>query len=251
MQLYPAIDLMNGQAVRLRQGRAEEKTIYSNDPVAVAREWEARGGDWLHVVDLDAAFSGEQTNLEVVRRMADAVRIPVQMGGGIRDEAAIERALAAGVSRVVIGTRAAAGDDFVERAVARFGGDKIAVGIDAKDGFVAVKGWTESTKVEASALATKVGEIGVGALIYTDIATDGMLQGPNLEAIKKIVACTQAPVIASGGVSSAWDLCALEKITGLSGAIIGKALFDGRITGPLRQAMTAARASAGQARVSP
>lgn len=251
MQLYPAIDLMNGQAVRLRQGRAEEKTIYSNDPVAVAREWEARGGDWLHVVDLDAAFSGEQTNLEVVRRMADAVRIPVQMGGGIRDEAAIERALAAGVSRVVIGTRAAAGDDFVERAVARFGGDKIAVGIDAKDGFVAVKGWTESTKVEASALATKVGEIGVGALIYTDIATDGMLQGPNLEAIKKIVACTQAPVIASGGVSSAWDLCALEQIAGLSGAIIGKALFDGRITGPLRQAMTAARASAGQARVSP
>lgn len=251
MQLYPAIDLMNGQAVRLRQGRAEEKTIYSNDPVAVAREWEARGGDWLHVVDLDAAFSGEQTNLEVVRRMADAVRIPVQMGGGIRDEAAIERALAAGVSRVVIGTRAAAGDDFVERAVARFGGDKIAVGIDAKDGFVAVKGWTESTKVEASALATKVGEIGVGALIYTDIATDGMLQGPNLESVKKIVACTQAPVIASGGVSSAWDLCALEKITGLSGAIIGKALFDGRITGPLRQAMTAARASAGQARVSP
>lgn len=251
MQLYPAIDLMNGQAVRLRQGRAEEKTIYSNDPVAVAREWEARGGDWLHVVDLDAAFSGEQTNLEVVRRMADAVRIPVQMGGGIRDEAAIERALAAGVSRVVIGTRAAAGDDFVERAVARFGGDKIAAGIDAKDGFVAVKGWTESTKVEASALATKVGEIGVGALIYTDIATDGMLQGPNLEAIKKIVACTQAPVIASGGVSSAWDLCALQKIAGLSGAIIGKALFDGRITGPLRQAMAAARASVGQARVSP
>jgi phosphoribosylformimino-5-aminoimidazole carboxamide ribotide isomerase len=251
MHLYPAIDLMTGQAVRLRQGRDEEKTVYSDDPVAVAREWEARGGDWLHVVDLDAAFTGEQANLELVRRMADAVQIPVQMGGGIRDEDAIERALEAGVSRVVIGTRAAAGDDFVERAVARFGGDKIAVGIDAKDGLVAVRGWTESTKVEASALAIRVGEIGVGALIYTDIATDGMLQGPNLKEVVKIVACTQAPVIASGGVSSAADLCALSKIQGLAGAIIGKALFDGRITGPLRQAMVAAQSEVGAASVSP
>ena len=120
MLLYPAIDLMNGQAVRLRQGRAEEKTVYSDDPVAVAREWEARGGDWLHVVDLDAAFTGNQVNLSVVGRIAEAIGIPIQMGGGIRDEAAIQRALAAGVSRVVIGTRAAAGDDFVARAVERF-----------------------------------------------------------------------------------------------------------------------------------
>jgi phosphoribosylformimino-5-aminoimidazole carboxamide ribotide isomerase len=251
MQLYPAIDLMNGQAVRLRQGRAEEKTVYSDDPVAVAREWEARGGDWLHVVDLDAAFSGEQTNLEVVRRMAETIRIPIQMGGGIRDEGAIERALAAGVSRVVIGTRAAAGDDFVERAVARFGGDKIGVGIDARDGMVAVKGWTESTKVAASDLARRAGDAGVGALIYTDIATDGMLQGPNLKAVANVVGCTVAPVIASGGVSSAADLCALQNIQGLSGAIIGKALFDGRIQGALRLAMASAGGQSAGLSVSP
>lgn len=251
MQLYPAIDLMSGQAVRLRQGRAEEKTVYSDDPVAVAREWEARGGDWLHVVDLDAAFRGEQCNLDIVRRIAASVSIPVQLGGGIRDEAAIERALAAGVSRVVVGTRAAAGDDFVARAVEHFGGAKIAVGIDAKAGLVAVRGWTEATQIDAADLARRVGDAGVGALIYTDIATDGMLQGPNLKEVAKIIASTKAGVIASGGVSSAADLCALERLDGLAGAIIGKALFDGRILGPLRQAMARARNESGPSSVSP
>lgn len=241
MQLYPAIDLMSGQAVRLRQGRADEKTVYSDDPVAVAREWEARGGDWLHVVDLDAAFAGEQTNLGMVRKIVQAIGVPLQLGGGIRDEAAIERALGAGVSRVVIGTRAAEDESFVARAVENFGGDKIAVGIDARDGFVAVRGWTESTKVAAADLARRVGELGVGAVIYTDIATDGMLQGPNIKSIKEILTCTKAPVLASGGVSSAADLCALAEVAGLAGAIIGKALFDGRIQGNLREAM--ARAS--------
>ena len=240
MQLYPAIDLMSGQAVRLRQGRAEEKTVYSDDPVAVAREWEARGGDWLHVVDLDAAFTGEQTNLEMARRMAGAVRIPVQMGGGIRDEDAIERALAAGISRVVIGTRAAAGDDFVERAVSRFGGDRIAVGIDARDGMVAVKGWTETTGVSALDLGRRAAAAGVAAIIYTDIATDGMLQGPNLAAMSEMVRSVSAGIIASGGVSSAADLARLARIEGLAGAIIGRALFDGLIVGHLRDAMQAA-----------
>jgi len=240
MQLYPAIDLMSGQAVRLRQGRAEEKTVYSDDPVAVAREWEARGGDWLHVVDLDAAFTGEQANLEIVRRMAGAVQIPVQMGGGIRDEDAIERALAAGVSRVVIGTRAAAGDDFVERAVSRFGGDRIAVGIDARDGMVAVKGWTETTGVSALDLGRRAAAAGVAAIIYTDIATDGMLQGPNLAAMSEMVRSVSAGIIASGGVSSAADLAHLARIEGLAGAIIGRALFDGLIVGHLRGAMQAA-----------
>jgi len=240
MQLYPAIDLMSGQAVRLRQGRAEDKTIYSNDPVAVAREWEARGGDWLHVVDLDAAFAGEQTNLATVREIVRAIGVPVQLGGGIRNEAAIERALGAGVSRIVIGTRAAEDEGFVARAVESFGGDKIAVGIDAREGFVAVRGWAESTRVAATDLARRVGELGVGAVIYTDIATDGMLQGPNIQAIKSILACTKAPVLASGGVSSAADLRALADIAGLAGAIIGKALFDGRIQGNLREAMAKA-----------
>lgn len=240
MQLYPAIDLMGGQAVRLRQGRAEEKTVYSNDSVAVACEWEARGGDWLHVVDLDAAFSGEQSNLEVVRRIASAINIPVQLGGGMRDEVAIERALGAGVSRIVIGTRAAAGDDFIERMVEKFGGDRIAIGIDARDGFVAVRGWTESTKLAALDLVSRAERAGVGAIIYTDIATDGMLQGPNLQAVETVVSQTKVPVISSGGVSSAQDLCALARIERLHGAIIGKALFDGLIRGNLRAAMAEA-----------
>jgi phosphoribosylformimino-5-aminoimidazole carboxamide ribotide isomerase len=237
MLLYPAIDLMSGQAVRLQQGRADRKTVYSNDPAAVAREWEARGGDWLHVVDLDAAFSGTQTNLEVVQRMAASIGIPVQLGGGVRDEAAIERALAAGVARVVIGTRAAESVDFVAQAVRRFGGEKIAVGIDAKDGFVAVRGWTERTGVTAAELAREVAALGVRALIYTDIATDGMLQGPNFGAVEGMVREMSCPVIASGGVSSAADLVQLERIAGLHGTIIGRALFEGRIEGPLREAM--------------
>lgn len=242
MLLYPAIDLMNGQAVRLRQGRAEDKTVYSDDPVAVAHEWEARGGDWLHVVDLDAAFTGAQSNLEIVRRMAASISIPVQLGGGIRDEAAIERALGAGVSRVVIGTRAAEADDFVGRMVEKFGGERIAVGIDAKDGFVAVRGWTESTKLVAFDLALRAEKAGAGAIIYTDIATDGMLQGPNVQAVKLMVAKTKVPVISSGGVSSAKDLTVLAGVEGLSGAIVGKALFDGLIQGNLREAMAAADA---------
>ena len=240
MLLYPAIDLMNGQAVRLRQGRAEDKTVYSDDPAAVARNWAARGGDWLHIVDLDAAFSGEQSNLDIVRRIAGEIGLPVQLGGGMRDEDAIERAVAAGVARVVIGTRAAESPDFIVRAVQRFGGDKIAVGIDARDGMVAVKGWTRTTGLKALDLARDAAAAGAAAVIYTDIATDGMLQGPNLTATAEIVRAIPAGVIASGGVSSAADLVKLEQIGGLAGAIIGRALFDGRITGHLREAMRVA-----------
>ena len=244
MLLYPAIDLMNGQAVRLRQGRAEDKTVYSDDPAAVAREWAERGGDWLHVVDLDAAFSGKQSNLEIVKRIAGEIALPVQLGGGLRDEAAIERALAAGVARVVIGTRAAESPDFVARAVERFGGDKIAVGIDARDGMVAVKGWTLTTGLSALDLARGAAEAGAAAIIYTDITTDGMLQGPNLAATAEVVRAVPVGVIASGGVSSAADLVKLEQIGGLAGAIIGRALFDGRIQGHLREAMRVADGAA-------
>jgi phosphoribosylformimino-5-aminoimidazole carboxamide ribotide isomerase len=244
MLLYPAIDLMNGQAVRLRQGRAEDKTVYSDDPAAVAREWAERGGDWLHVVDLDAAFSGKQSNLEIVKRIAGEIALPVQLGGGLRDEAAIERALAAGVARVVIGTRAAESPDFVARAVERFGGDKIAIGIDARDGMVAVKGWTLTTGLSALDLARGAAEAGAAAIIYTDITTDGMLQGPNLVATAEVVRAVPVGVIASGGVSSAADLVKLEQIGGLAGAIIGRALFDGRIQGHLREAMRVADGAA-------
>lgn len=236
MLLYPAIDLMGGQVVRLKQGRASEKTVYSDDPAAVAREWEERGGDWLHIVDLDAAFGGKHANLDKVRAIAAAVSIPVQMGGGMRDEQAIREALEAGVSRVVIGTKAAEDPDFVRRAVEKFGGHRIAVGIDARDGRVAVKGWAETTAIEAGTLAKELAAAGIGALIYTDIATDGMLQGPNLTATAEMVRTASCPVIASGGVSSAADLAALAKIEGLAGAIVGKALFDGLIAGNLREA---------------
>ena len=246
MLLYPAIDLMGGQAVRLRQGRAGDKTVYSDDPPAVAKEWAARGGDWLHVVDLDAAFTGHQANLETVRRMAAAIGIPLQLGGGLRDEDAIERALAAGAARVVIGTRAAESVDFVKQAVQRFGGERIAVGIDARDGMAAIKGWTQTTGVSALDLAAKAAAIGVSAVIYTDIATDGMLQGPNLEAVRCMVESIRCPIIASGGVSSAQDLADLDRIESLSGAIIGRALFDGRIGGNLREAMENARPPAGK-----
>lgn len=242
MLLFPAIDLMDGQAVRLRQGRADQKTVYSDNPVAVAREWAARGGDWIHTVDLDAAFAGESRNLDVVRRMVEAAGVPVQMGGGMRDERAIENALNAGVARVVIGTRAAESPDFVARAVERFGGGRIAVGIDARDGMVSVKGWTESTGVGALDLAVRMSALGVSAIIYTDIATDGMLQGPNFEMTRAVVEGASCGVIASGGVSSARDLVLLEGIPGLAGAIIGKALFDGLITGHLREAMRSAAA---------
>ncbi len=237
MLLYPAIDLMSGQAVRLQQGKAECKTIYSDDPPEVARQWESRGGDWLHVVDLDAAFSGVQSNLEVVQRITETIKIPLQLGGGMRSEAAIEQALLAGAARVVIGTRAAESLDFVADAVLRFGGEKLAVGIDARDGLVAVRGWTEATSLQAEDLAKQVAALGVAAVIYTDIATDGMLQGPNVLAMEKLVAGTDCAVIARGGVSSAEDLVRLEKIDNLSGTIIGKALFDGLIAGNLREAM--------------
>lgn len=237
MLLYPAIDLMGGQVVRLRQGRASEKTIYSDDPVAVAREWQARGGDWLHIVDLDAAFGGRHANLDKVRAITATVSIPVQMGGGMRNEDAIDAALEAGVSRVVVGTKAAEDPGFVRRAVARFGGDKIVVGIDARDGKVAVKGWAETTAIKATDLAKELAAAGIGALIYTDIATDGMLQGPNLTATAEMVKMASCPVIASGGVSSAGDLVALARIEGLAGAIVGKALFDGLIQGNLKDAV--------------
>lgn len=245
MLLYPAVDLMGGQAVRLRQGRAGDKTVYSDDPPAVAAEWAARGGDWLHVVDLDAAFTGHQANLETVRRMAAAIAIPLQLGGGLRDEQAIERALEAGAARVVIGTRAAESVEFVAQAVRRFGGDKIAIGIDARDGMAATKGWTQTTGVSALDLAAEVAALGVAAVIYTDIATDGMLQGPNIPAVRRMVESARCPVIASGGVSGASDLVNLEGVAGLSGAIIGRALFDGRIAGNLREAMAEARQAAG------
>jgi phosphoribosylformimino-5-aminoimidazole carboxamide ribotide isomerase len=229
MLLLPAIDLMSGEVVRLQQGKAEKKTVYSSDPAAFAKRWEDEGGDYLHVVDLDAAFTGEQRNLDSVRAITAAVRIPCELGGGMRNEAAIRNAFDAGVSRVVIGTRAAESIEFVRDMAKEFGGERIAVGIDAKNGLVSVKGWTEVSKLIALDLARHAEDAGAGTIIYTDIATDGMLTGPNFAETEKMLGALKCRLIASGGVSSAADVERLGKMAGLYGCIIGKALYDGAV----------------------
>jgi phosphoribosylformimino-5-aminoimidazole carboxamide ribotide isomerase len=226
MLFYPAIDLMGGEVVRLKQGKAEQKTVYPAPPLAYARRWQEEGGDWLHMVDLDAAFTGTQRNLPIVAEIARVLSIPVQLGGGMRTPEAIQAALQAGISRVVIGTRAAESLQFVKDMVRDFGGDKIAVGIDAKDGKVSVKGWTETSALDALDLARQVEEAGVQTIIYTDIATDGMMHGPNFLELDRLLAHVRCNVIASGGVSSLADLQRLSQIPRLHGAIVGKALYD-------------------------
>ena len=229
MLLLPAIDLMSGEVVRLRQGKADQKTVYSNDPAAFAKKWEDEGGDYLHVVDLDAAFSGEQRNLEAVRAITGAISMPCELGGGMRSEAAIRRAIEAGVARVIIGTRAAESLDFVRDMAREFGGERIAVGIDAKNRIVSVKGWTEMSTMQALDLARRAEDAGAGTIIYTDIATDGMMQGPNFAEMENMLGALHCQLIASGGVSSAADVQRLGKMPGLYGCIIGKALYDGAI----------------------
>ena len=229
MLLLPAIDLMSGEVVRLRQGLPEEKTVYSQDPAGIARRWAAEGGDYLHLVDLDAAFTGEQRNLDAVRAITEAVPIPCELGGGIRSEEAARRAFAAGIERVIIGTRAAESLEFVRELVALFGSEKIAVGIDAKNGHVSVKGWTELGSMTALDLARRAEDAGAGTIIYTDIATDGMLAGPNLPETEKILRAVNCRLIASGGVGSAADVERLAEMPGLYGCIIGKALYDGKV----------------------
>ena len=230
MIILPAIDLMGGQVVRLRQGKASEKTVYSNDPVAFAKKWEDEGGDYLHVVDLDAAFTGASHNLDAVKKITDAISIPCELGGGMRSEEALQRAFDAGVARVVIGTRAVESLDFVSDMARQFGGDRIAVGIDAKNGVVSVKGWTELSSVRALDLAKKAEAAGAGTIIYTDIATDGMLVGPNFPELQQMLDTLGCQLIASGGVSNAEDVRKLRAMPGLYGAIIGKALYENTVT---------------------
>ena len=220
---------MSGEVVRLRQGKADQKTVYSSDPAAFARQWEAEGGDYLHIVDLDASFSGEQRNLEAVKAITSAISIPCELGGGIRSEAAIRRALDAGVARVILGTRAAESVDFVREMATEFGSARIAVGIDAKNGVVSVKGWTESAGIAALDLARRAEDAGAGTIIYTDIATDGMLQGPNFTETEKMLAALRCQLIASGGVGTVAHVKRLAEMPGLYGCIVGKALYDGAV----------------------
>lgn len=231
MTIYPAIDLKGGRAVRLLQGRADQETVYATQPADVATAFRAAGSRWVHVVDLDGAFAGVPQNLPHVEAMV-ALGLQVQLGGGLRDRAAVERALDLGVARVVIGTRAAESESFVSELVGAFGA-RIAVGIDAKDGQVAVKGWVDTTATGALDLARRMDALGVQTIIYTDIGTDGMLTGPNLAAQEAMAEAVGAQVIASGGVSRREDVIALAEIEkrrpNLGGVIVGKALYEKRV----------------------
>lgn len=231
MTIYPAIDLKGGRAVRLLQGRADQETVYANEPARVAETFRAAGSQWVHVVDLDGAFAGEPANGVQVEAIV-ALGLRVQLGGGLRTRAVVERVLGMGVARVVIGTRAAESEAFVGELVQAFG-ERIAVGIDAKAGQVAVKGWVDTTGTGALDLARRMDAIGVRTLIYTDIGTDGMLTGPNLAAQEAMAGAVRARVIASGGVSRREDVIALAEIEkrrpNLDGVIVGKALYEKRV----------------------
>ncbi|MCK9588066.1 MAG: 1-(5-phosphoribosyl)-5-[(5-phosphoribosylamino)methylideneamino]imidazole-4-carboxamide isomerase [Terrimicrobiaceae bacterium] len=235
MILLPAIDLMGGEVVRLKRGLATEKTVYSSDPVAFAKKWEDSGADWLHLVDLDAAFSGEPENLAVIEKICASVNIPCELGGGMRNFKNVSAAFSCGVSRVILGTKACESPEYIAEICAEFGGERIAVGIDANQGKVAVKGWTETTSTSVADLALIAQVAGAGTIIYTDIATDGMLEGPNFSELENLLRLLDCHLIASGGVSSAEDLRKLSKMPRLYGAIIGKALYDGHIVGNLRK----------------
>jgi phosphoribosylformimino-5-aminoimidazole carboxamide ribotide isomerase len=228
--LFPAIDLKNGEAVRLQQGDMARATVFHRDPAEQARLFAAQGFEYLHIVDLDGAFAGQPMNAGAVERILRAVRIPVQLGGGIRDHATIAGWLGKGVTRVIIGTAAVRDPALVKAAAKTFPG-RIAVGLDARDGKVAVQGWAESSELEALDIAKRFEDAGVAAIIYTDIARDGMLQGLNLDATIALADAVSIPVIASGGLASLDDIHALlaPRAKKLAGAIAGRALYDGRL----------------------
>ncbi len=232
LTLYPAIDLKDGRCVRLRRGEMDQATVYADDPAAQAMAWRDAGFAWLHVVDLNGAFAGRPVNAEAVTRILAAVDLPVQLGGGIRNLAGIERWLAAGVRRVILGSAAAKNPAMVLQACKTFPG-RIVVGIDARDGLVATEGWAETSTMRATELALRFEDAGVTAIVYTDIGRDGMLTGLNLEQTIDLATQLTTPVIASGGVGSLDDLAALRQAamgTGIEGVIVGRALYDGRVT---------------------
>jgi phosphoribosylformimino-5-aminoimidazole carboxamide ribotide isomerase len=228
MIIIPAIDLKDGKCVRLLQGKKEEVTVYSDNPAAMAKHWASLGAELLHVVDLDGAFTGEQKNFEKIKAIREAIDIPIEVGGGIRDIERIEKLISLGVDRVIIGTSAAKNPDMVKKACIRFPG-KVLVGIDAKDGKVAIKGWEEITEFGAITFAKKMQDAGAAGIIYTDISRDGMLSGPNIDAMENMVSAVDIPVIASGGVSKIDDIKSLKKINNLWGVITGKALYAGTL----------------------
>ncbi len=229
MILYPAIDLKDGNAVRLLRGEMDKATVFNEDPAAQARAFVDAGCEWLHLVDLNGAFAGEPVNAAPVEAILKACKVPAQLGGGIRDMATIETWIEKGLARVILGTVAVENPDLVREAAKAFPG-KVAVGIDARNGMVATKGWAEETDVQVTDLARSFEDAGVAAIIYTDINRDGAMQGPNIEATAALAQAVSIPVIASGGVSSLDDLIALRDCgVELNGAISGRALYDGAI----------------------
>ncbi len=230
MILYPAIDLKRGACVRLVQGDMTRATVYADDPAAQARSFVDAGCAWLHVVDLDGAVAGAPVNVAAVSAILDAVEVPLQLGGGIRDVATVKAWFAAGVARVILGTAAVREPELVRAASRAFPG-RVAVAIDAREGRVAVAGWAESTEIEARELALRFEDAGAAAIIYTDIARDGTLEGVNVSATEALARAVNTPVIASGGVATLDDLRALKAIedAGVAGVIVGRAFYDGRI----------------------
>jgi phosphoribosylformimino-5-aminoimidazole carboxamide ribotide isomerase len=231
LTLYPAIDLKEGQCVRLRRGEMDDATVYSSDPAAQARTWQDAGFSWLHVVDLNGAFAGKAVNTAAVAAILGAVTIPVQLGGGIRDMSGIESWLSSGIRRVILGSAAATNPELVREACRAFPG-RIVIGIDARDGKVATHGWAETSSLDASQMAKSFEDAGAAAIVYTDIGRDGMLSGLNIEQTLALARAVSVPVIASGGVADVQDLIDLRRAatgTMIQGAIIGRALYDGRI----------------------
>ncbi len=230
MELYPAIDLLGGRCVRLYQGDYDRETVYGDDPVAVARGFESDGAGWIHVVDLDAARTGDPVNRPVVAAIAAAVSVPVQTGGGVRDEAAADALFDAGVARVVVGTAALEDPEFVRSLAAR---RPVAVGLDARGRDVAVRGWLEGSGADLLDLARAFEDAGIAALVVTEISRDGTLDGPDIAGLASVLAATSIPVIASGGVGALDDLVALAALESagrrLAGAIVGRAIYEGRV----------------------
>ena len=238
MHIIPAIDLLDGRCVRLYQGDYNRSETFNEDPVAVARQWVERGAQWLHLVDLDGAKVGQPQNQGIIAEIARAVEVPVQVGGGLRDRASVENLLALGVERVILGTVAVENPDLVAGLCREFPG-KIVVGIDARNGRVATRGWLETSEVLATDLAQQMAGLGAAAIVYTDIHRDGTLSGPNVEALRQLAGAIDIPIVASGGVSSITDLLSLSALEpqGVTSVIVGRALYTGDIS--LKEALQA------------
>ncbi|MDD2585620.1 MAG: 1-(5-phosphoribosyl)-5-[(5-phosphoribosylamino)methylideneamino]imidazole-4-carboxamide isomerase [Syntrophomonadaceae bacterium] len=234
MIIYPAIDLKEGQCVRLVQGKAENKTVYSDTPAQVALSFQQQGAAWLHIVDLDGAFTGSPRNLEVISAIARAINMPFQVGGGLRTRDDVKRVLDVGAQRVIIGTRAVSSPEFIKQLLEEFGPERIIIGIDARDGMVAVEGWVTSSSLSALDFGKEMKSLGVKTTVFTDISRDGLLQGPNLDSTKEMAVQTGLDIIASGGFSSIQNIMDLKPMEsfGVTGAIIGKALYDGKLSLP-------------------